>query len=249
MNLFNRIFMVLLCLALVGAAIGISVLTWTIPEDSIQWLRESADWLDDHNQDSEKIVLTAVAGVIGFLTLMIALLQLMPQSSSEVKVTDLKAGGAVLSTAAISQRVEEAVRGVPHVAEVRSNVKAKRKGVLVSLDLLVDPEANLADVTDQACQVVQDVLTNRVHVALAEPPRVRLHYRERGRRQQLRPVETRAPEPTPLTPLPPPESEPVATVEEAREEEGHREGEEVAVGTNAGGDEKESQERERQSQV
>jgi hypothetical protein len=247
MNLFNRIFMVLLCLVLVGAAISVIVLTWTIPEDSIQWLRDSADWLDDRNQDSEKIVLTAVAAVIGFLALMIALLQLMPQSSSEVKVTDLKAGGAVLSTAAISQRVEEAVRGVPHVAEVRSNVKAKRKGVLVGLDLLVEPEANLADVTDQACQVVQDVLTNRrVHVALAEPPRVRLHYRERGRRQQLRTVET--PAPTPL-PLPPPEPEPGATLEEAHEEGEHREGEEVAVATTAGSSENESEEKERQPQA
>src|SRR5688572_14209653 len=127
MNLFNRIFMTLLCLALVAAAISVIVLAWAIPNDSIEWLRNSADWLDEHNQDFEKGVLTAVAGTIGFFALVIGLMQLLPQSSSEVRVTDLKSGGAVLSTAAISQRVEEAVRQVPDVAEARAAVKARRK--------------------------------------------------------------------------------------------------------------------------
>jgi hypothetical protein len=67
---------------------------------------------------------------------------------------------------------------VPHVAEVRADVTSRRKGVLVSLDLQVDPDANLATVTDEACQTAQEVLTERVHVHLLRPPSARLHYRE-----------------------------------------------------------------------
>jgi hypothetical protein len=95
-----------------------------------------------------------------------------------VQVTGLASGEATLSAAAIGQRIEEAVVQVPHVSEVRAEVKSRKKGVLVALDLQVDPEANLATVTDEACAVATEVLTERVHVALIRPPTARLHYRE-----------------------------------------------------------------------
>ena len=102
----------------------------------------------------------------------------MPRYGPDVKVTDIKTGDAVLSTAAIAQRVEEAVREVPNIADVKASVQARRKGVDVFLDLHVDPDANLAAVTDGASEAARDILTERVHVALAQPPRTRLHYRE-----------------------------------------------------------------------
>jgi hypothetical protein len=184
MNLFNRGFTLIVCLKLAAAAIAIIVLAWTMPQASIDALQDAVDWLQKHNHDLEKALLTSGGAFIALLALVVALLELLPRSGTEVKVTDLKVGDAVLSTAAISQRIDEAVAHVPHVAEGRSTVRAKRKGVLVLLDLHVDPEANLAVVSDEACQAAQDVLSDRVHVALLERPRVRLHYRElrlRGR--------------------------------------------------------------------
>jgi len=177
-NVFNRLFMTLLCLAVVALAIAVLALTWTIPEDSIAWLRDATDWMSRHNQDTEKALLSLIAGVIGFLALVLVLLELLPDNG-EVRVTDLRVGGAVLSTADITQRVEEAVRTVDHVVNVKASVKAKgRKGVVVLLNLDVDPDANLMEVTDEACEAATDMLTNKVHVALAEPPHARLHYRE-----------------------------------------------------------------------
>jgi hypothetical protein len=44
--------------------------------------------------------------------------------------------------------------------------------------LHVDPDANLAAVTDAACEAARDVLIEKVHVELMAPPRARLHYRE-----------------------------------------------------------------------
>ncbi len=225
MNVFNRIVLLLLCLALAAGAISVIVLAWTIPHDSIEGLRDAVDWLDDHNQDLEKALLTTGGAFVALVAVVVALVELLPKSGAEVKVTDLKVGDAVLSTLSISQRVEEAVSQVAHVAEVRAGVKAKRKGVLLALDLHVDPDVNLADVTDEACQAAQDVLTDRVHVALVEPPRVRLHYRElrlRGR-PAPRPGAPTAPEPEApaaagevavAAPAPAP-PEPTAAVEES----------------------------------
>jgi hypothetical protein len=174
---FNRFFMTLLCLAVVVGGVALIVLAWTIPDDTIAWLRDATGWMGRHNQDTEKALLSLIAGTVAFLALVLLLLELLP-SNDEVRVTDLRVGGAVLSTADITQRIEEAVRTVDHVVNVKGAVRAKRKGVLVLLNLDVDPDANLATVTDEACEAATDVLANKVHVALAGPPQARLHYRE-----------------------------------------------------------------------
>ena len=218
MNVFNRIALAVLCLALVAGAVSIIVLAWTIPVESIDALQDAVDWLRDNNEDLQKVVLTAGAAAVGLVSLMLLLLEVTPPRGMEVKVTDVKVGDAVLTTAAIGQRIEEALRDVPHVAEARASVRATRKGVQVSLDLHVDPEANLATVSDEACQAARDVLAEKVHVALAGPPRARLHYRElRLQRAALRqaqdaaqaraarrPATPSAP-PAPVAEAPPPE--------------------------------------------
>jgi hypothetical protein len=178
MNVFSRVVLALIFLALTAGAIAVIALAWSIPNDSIDGLQDAVDWLRDNNNDDNKILLTVIAAAAGLVSLVLFVAEITPRSPNDVKVTDLQVGDAVLSTAAIGQRVEEAVSQVPHISEVRALVRPKRKGVVVSLDLHVDPDANLATVADEASEAARDVLNNRVHVALAEPPKARLHYRE-----------------------------------------------------------------------
>ena len=175
---FNRVVLIFLCLALIVAAVAIIVLTWTIPNRTINWLADAVQWMDDNDGDLEKALLTTVSASVGLIAMIVLLIELIPRRGPGVKVSGLNRGNATLSTAAIGQRIEEAVCQVPNVSEVKANVISKKNGVLVSLDLQVDPEANLATVTDEACQVAEDVLENRVHVSLLKPPSARLHYRE-----------------------------------------------------------------------
>jgi hypothetical protein len=177
-NTFNRIVLIVVCVLLVVAAVGIVTLTWTIPNRSVNWLADAAQWIDDNDGDLEKALLTTISAFIGLVAVIVLLIELIPRRGPSVQVTDLASGSATLSAASISQRIEEAVVQVPHVSEVRADVKSKRKGVIVALDLQVDPEANLATVTDEACNTATEVLTQRVHVALLRPPTARLHYRE-----------------------------------------------------------------------
>ncbi len=178
MNVFNRGLAVFVALLLMAAAVALVALAWSQSQDSISSLGDAVDWLSRNDKDLQKVVLTAACAVVGFLALLLLMVELMPRAGPEVKVTDVKVGDATLSTAAIGQRVEEAVREVPHVASVRAFIRSKRKGVQVTLDLHVDPDANLAAVSDEACQAARDVLTDKVHVAMVELPRARLHYRE-----------------------------------------------------------------------
>lgn len=178
MNLFNRIVVILLLLALAAGAIAIAVLAWTIPNRTINWLAGAVQWLDDNDGDTEKALLTAGAVVIALIASVLLLLELLPRAGKDVRVTDLQGGQATLSASAVAQRLEEAIRQVPHVADAKATVRPRRKGVEVAMDLHVDPDANLAEVTDAASEAARDVLSNRMHVALVSPPRARLHYRE-----------------------------------------------------------------------
>src|SRR5688572_8760264 len=117
-------FMILLALGLIVLGLAVIALAWTMPGDTISWLRDATDWMARHNQDTEKALLSLIAGVVAFLALVLILLELIPDNG-DVRVTDLRVGGAVLSTADVTQRVEEAVRTVDHVVNVKASVKAK----------------------------------------------------------------------------------------------------------------------------
>ena len=69
MNLFNRIVVIVLFVALAAAAIAVATLAWTIPNKTINWLADAVQWLDDNDGDTEKAILTAGAVVIALVTL------------------------------------------------------------------------------------------------------------------------------------------------------------------------------------
>ena len=218
MNTFNRVVLVVLCLLLMFAAGAAAALAWAVPTESIDGLRDAAAWLDERNTDGTKAIITGVAVAVGVLALAVLIIELYPRAGGQVKVTDLHIGDAVLSTAAVSQRVEEAVSQVPSVSDARASVRAKRSGVVVNLDLHVDPEANLATVIDEASEAARSILADKVHVALAEPPRTRIHYRElRLRSRPPRRTSAAGPEALPAEAVLPPESQPAPPPQ--REEE------------------------------
>jgi hypothetical protein len=177
-NTFNRVVLVLLCLILMFGAAALTALTWLGPTETIDQLRDTAAWLDERNTDGSKFIITTASVVVAMMALTLLVIELYPRSKGQVRVSDLQIGDAVLSTSAVAQRVEEAVTHVPNVADVRATVTARRKGIALNLDLHVDPDANLATVIDDASEAARIVLTEKVHVALAEPPRTRIHYRE-----------------------------------------------------------------------
>lgn len=178
MNVFNRIVVLLLLVAVAAGAIAVAVLAWTIPNKTINWLADAVQWLDDNDGDTEKAILTAIAVVVALVALGLLLLELVPRRRSDVRVVDVQGGQASLSTAAVAQRLDETMRQVPNVVDARSYVTARRRGVEVEMDLDVDSDANLAEVTTAASSAARDLLGNRMHVALLGDPKARLHYRE-----------------------------------------------------------------------
>ena len=203
MNTFNRLVLILILLGLIFLAVTVVVFTWLATQESIDALDDAVNWLRDNQGDLEKTLISTGAALVAVIAVTLLYMELVPRRGSEVLITDLQSGQATLSTDDISQRVEEAVARVEHVSDVRVRITNHRRGVAVDLDLHVAPEANLAAVTDGACEAARDVLVNRVHVPLSEPPSVRLHYREiraqRGVAAARRPAAPVTPRPAAAT--------------------------------------------------
>lgn len=211
MNLFNRVALILLCVSIIVLAGSIIVLAWTIPNRTIAWLQDAADWLAANDGDMEKAILTAISTGVGLIAAIVLIAEFLPRrSGGDARVTGLAGGNATLPVSAVSERIEEAVATVPNVSEVRADVQAYKQGVVVEMDLHVEPDANLARVTDEACAAAEQVLTERLHVALMKPPVAHLRYRDggNGRRVTTAPVAASTPVTVPQeAPVEPPSDE------------------------------------------
>jgi len=93
----------------------------------------------------------------------------------------------------------------------------KNRAVEVTLQVMVDPESDLAAIAGQVAEVTQDAVTRQMSVTLAKPPQLRLYYSYRAERTEASPRWERAAFPAEETKRrartrkePPPSGEPPA---------------------------------------
>jgi len=207
MNLANRLIIVLGALLVMFAAAVVILFTWAAASESVERLGDFVQFLRDHEEDNgSRIILTLGGAVVALLALAVVIAELTPPRAERVPVRDVRAGDALLSTGAIAQRLQQEVSVVPHVTQTKATVTARGKGVEVDLELHVDPDTNLALTSEEACRAVDNLLTNRLSVEMARPPRLNLRYSE----LRLAGAPTGA---SPSAP-PPPVEEPPAEAEE-----------------------------------
>lgn len=176
MNVANRVLVVVGILVLVGLALTAIVLTWAASGETIARLSDFARYLGDHNNTLSKLIITLGSAVILLLALSLMILELAPRAERTVDVREVKAGTAALAIEAVARRIEQAVVEVAQVESAKAKVTARGKGVEIDLQLLVDPDSDLAAVADEVSQVTRDTLTQKMNVDLAKPPRVRFYY-------------------------------------------------------------------------
>lgn len=178
MDAVNRVVIVIGALLLVFVAFAIIVFVWGAPDASIGRLQEFADWLDEHQSTGAKLIATLSALVVALLAAAVIVLELSPASTTTVRVASGDRGVATISTEAIAERVQREVEQTPHVVASSARVIGRRRAVEVELDLDVDAYANLRETAMDACERARAVVQDVMGVALAAPPRARLHYRE-----------------------------------------------------------------------
>lgn len=184
----NRAAISIIALLVAFAALVVVLLAWGAPESSIARLEDLAGYLRDHNTREAKLIITLGAIVVVLLMLSIIVIQLTPSPTQKMRVRNVKAGDAQLTTTEIASRIEHELAGVSHLASSRAIVSSRGQKLTVVLNLEVDAGADLAKTADEACRRAHALVEQRMGLSLAEPPRARLHYRELRLKDAAAPV-------------------------------------------------------------
>ncbi|MDI6858781.1 MAG: hypothetical protein QME71_10765 [Dehalococcoidia bacterium] len=177
MNAFNRLIVVLGSLALIVAVVAVIVLAWGFSGDAVDRMGDLVEYVDAHENNTARLVLTLGGAIIGVIALIVLLLELSPGPSRMVEIGEVEGGKAFLSTDAIGRRLEQLTGGVGGVTSSRARVSSQGKAVAVALHLQVSPEHDIAAIADQASGLTRDALAT-MKVRLSRPPRIHITYVE-----------------------------------------------------------------------
>ena len=174
----NRFIISLVALVVLFAALVIVLLAWGATDSTIGRVDDFAGYLRDHDGREAKLVVTIGALVIVLLMLTIMLVELTPSSTQRMRVRNVTSGAATLTTKQIAERIEHEIMAAPNIARCDAIVAARGNRVEVVLDLHVDAGADLAKTADESCRLAHALVEERMGIALTQPPRARMHYRE-----------------------------------------------------------------------
>ena len=174
----NRFALVVAALVITFLALLVVLLAWGAAAGSIARVSDLAGYLRDHNNREAKLMVTLGAAVIVLLMLSVIIAEVTPSPIAKMRVRNVRAGDATITTPEIAARVEAEARGVPHVRDCAAVVATHGRRVDVVLDLHVDEGADLAQAAETACARVQALVEEQMGIELAQPPRARMHYRE-----------------------------------------------------------------------
>lgn len=177
MNAFNRLIVVLGSLALIVAVVAVIVLAWGFSGDAIDRMGDLVEYVDAHENNTARLVLTLGGAIVGVIALIVLLLELSPGPSRMVEIGEVEGGKAFLSTEAIGRRLEQLTGSVGGVTSSRARVASQGKAVAVSLHLQVSPAYDVAAIADQASGLTREALA-AMKVRLARSPRIHITYIE-----------------------------------------------------------------------
>ena len=174
----NRFVIVVGALAVVFAALLVTLLAWAAPDETIVRIGDFAGYLGRHNDRETKTILSLIASVVILLMLTVITVELTPSASQKMRVRSMTSGDAVITTSQIGARIDSEVTQIEHVARCAAIVAPRGKKVEVVLDLDVDAGANLSQTADEACRRAHVLVEQQLGIEMAAMPRARLHYRE-----------------------------------------------------------------------
>jgi hypothetical protein len=187
MNGLRRAFLVIYSLLLIAAAGGLIALVWNQDQkldlsvgdfnfQAFATSTDSAKWL-------VTVVLAAIA-LIGFISLILAVMRTTAQASKgtlRMKQTD---GGTVeVTSAAIENLLRDELGRLPDVRTINPRVRLGSGGAVdTNIDATIEPSASIASVTNELSQGVANVLREQVGVTNVRRPNIRISYDEMNAR-------------------------------------------------------------------
>ena len=177
MDAFNRGIIVALAAIWVILMAVVILVTWAADTETIDRLGDLVRYLDEHTDNPSKLILTLGASALVVLCLIVIVAELAPAGpSADIRLEGVTGANAILSTEDIIQRIEQEVTALPQVKESKASVTARDRGLAVALNLVLGPDANVPEATEQACRVTQETIEQKIGVALVGLPTVQITF-------------------------------------------------------------------------
>ena len=175
-NNANRTLLVVVAAAMIVLMALLIFITWSADTDAIDRVGDFAEYLDAHNDNAGKLIVTLSALIVVVLALLLIVVELAPED--EEKELRVKQAGAttIVPAAALRARIEEALVALPDVTAAKARVNSRDKGIATDLNLTLVPNANVSAVTQDATRVVNDTIQNDLGLPVAGVPTVRVAY-------------------------------------------------------------------------
>jgi hypothetical protein len=177
MDAFNRGLIVLLAAIWVTLMAVVILVTWAADAETIGRLSDLVRYLDEHTDTPSKLILTLGAASLIVLCLIVIVAELSPPApGADIRLEGITGATTILSADAINQRIEQELTALPQVKESKVSVTARDKGLAVALNLVLGPDANVPEATEQACRLTQETIEQRIGVALVGLPTVQVAF-------------------------------------------------------------------------
>lgn len=176
MNETNRSLIVLFCGIVVMLMAVLIFLTWSANTDVIDALFDAVEYLEDHNDDAGRLIVTLAALIVAVIALLVIVLELAPEDEQKELRVQQAGATTIVPAAALRERLDEALLVLPEITAARSRVKTKDQGIAVSLDLTVTPGANVGRVTQESGRVVVDTIQEDLGLPVKGTPLVRVSF-------------------------------------------------------------------------
>jgi hypothetical protein len=204
MNELNRTIIVLVAAAWIIVGAVVIFLTWAAPQESIDALFDVVEFLDDNQTTAGQLIFTLGALAVITLALLVIVIELGPEEQvSELKVEQAGAT-TIIPAEALRLRLREALVAIPEITDADVRVKSAGKGVAATLDLTVNPTANIAYVTQEAARVVVDTVQTDLGLPVSGVPTVRIAFASAEEMAASSVSQPPSPEPAPQEPPPEP---------------------------------------------
>ena len=209
MDLTNRVLIIGGALIWIFLIFVVILLAWGAPDESIERLGDLAGYLEDHNDAPAKLIVTFGGLILALLAVIVILYEVAPPRTGSLKLAKVAGGEARIGIDEVARRLEEDLRTMPQLSEVKATVQGRGQKAEVSLELYVGPEADLAAMTEEACRRAALLLEQQMGLALARPPEAQLYFRE----LRVGPTEGGQPPPSPRPTAPMSSQSAAATTE------------------------------------
>lgn len=205
MNVFNRIIMVLLFIAII--ALVVVTLRW--PFATISVIRSFLDWAQAQINPYTWPIMLAGGILIGLLCILLIILELRRPRRKMVPIRKVSGGKAFLLTESVARRLAWYIGRLSDVSRVTPIVWARGSGVDVRIDLETAPQVDVPMKTEEVLAVVREQVEDKMGLKLR---RVRVQVRSAPFPKE--PAVISAPAPPPPRPAPTPSTPPAEELDQ-----------------------------------